>query len=92
KICFSSTSGHALHNPADLLAGTPHHHSNSTPFLLGADGWVVGPNHWLFFWVPPASRYAFYSHDTAMVIPRGYAELDLSKMEHGTRWSNCRDA
>ncbi|KAG2148811.1 hypothetical protein DEU56DRAFT_719124, partial [Suillus clintonianus] len=55
------------------------------------DGWMVGPNRRLLFWVPPASQHPFYSPDTAMVIPRGHVELDLSKMEHGTRWSNCRD-
>ncbi|KAG2153933.1 WD40-repeat-containing domain protein [Suillus clintonianus] len=91
-ICFSSTLRHALRNPADLFEGNFHHDSDSTPFLLHADGWMMGPNRRLLFWVPPASRYAFYSPGTAMVIPRGHTELDLSTMEHGTRWSNCRDA
>ncbi|KAG2134917.1 uncharacterized protein EDB93DRAFT_1171983, partial [Suillus bovinus] len=50
-----------------------------------ADGWVMGSNHRLLFWVPPASRYPFYSPETAMVIPRGGVELDLSRMAHGTR-------
>ncbi|KAG2141023.1 hypothetical protein DEU56DRAFT_734659, partial [Suillus clintonianus] len=56
------------------------------------DGWVMGPNRRLLFWVPPASRYAFYSPATAMVIPRGRVELDLSCMAHGIQWSNCLDA
>ncbi|KAG1870458.1 hypothetical protein C8R48DRAFT_698702 [Suillus tomentosus] len=50
----------------------------------------MGPRHELLFWVPPASRHVFYSPDTAMVIPRGGVELDLSCMARGTRWSSCR--
>ncbi|KIK32742.1 hypothetical protein CY34DRAFT_814096 [Suillus luteus UH-Slu-Lm8-n1] len=91
-ICFSSSPEHALSNPVDLLKPTSHHNSNSTPFLLQADGWMMGPDHQLLFWVPPASRHAFYTPWTLLVIPRGYPELDLSRMAHGTRWSSCRDA
>ncbi|KAG1879573.1 hypothetical protein C8R48DRAFT_686170 [Suillus tomentosus] len=52
----------------------------------------MGPRHELLFWVPPASQHAFYTPWTSLVIPRGHAELDLSCMAHGTRWSSCRDA
>ncbi|KAG2141161.1 uncharacterized protein EDB93DRAFT_640194 [Suillus bovinus] len=91
-ISFSSKLEHALLNSADLLEPTSHHDSNSTPFLLQGDGWMMGPNHQLIFWVPPGSRHPFYTPGTAMVIPRGGVELDLSRMAHGTRWSSCRDA
>jgi WD40 repeat protein len=91
-ISFSSSLAHALPNSADLFEPTSHHNSNSTPFLLQADGWMMGPNHRLLFWVPPASRHAFYTPCTSLVIPRGYPELDLSHMAHGTHWSSCRDA
>ncbi|KAG1790743.1 uncharacterized protein BJ212DRAFT_1420209, partial [Suillus subaureus] len=50
------------------------------------------PNHQLLFWVPPASRHAFYTPWTILVIPKGYPELDLRRMAHGTQWSNCRNA
>ncbi|KAG1812294.1 hypothetical protein EV424DRAFT_1515281 [Suillus variegatus] len=91
-ICFSSNLEHALPNPADLCELTPRHNSNTTPFLLQIDGWMMGPNRRLLFWVPPASRHAFYTPRTSLVIPRGGVELDLSHMEHGTNWSSCRDA
>ncbi|KAG2749786.1 hypothetical protein P692DRAFT_20731413, partial [Suillus brevipes Sb2] len=53
-------------------------------------GWMMGPNHRLLFWVPPASREAFrYNPWTALVIPRGGPKLDLSRMAHGTRWQQC---
>ncbi|KAG2071005.1 hypothetical protein BDR04DRAFT_945441, partial [Suillus decipiens] len=51
--------------------------------------WVMGPNDQLLFWVPPASRRSFYNPWTSLVIPRGYVELDLSRMVHGTHWSSC---
>ncbi|KAG1785737.1 uncharacterized protein HD556DRAFT_93019 [Suillus plorans] len=93
-ISFSPCVKHALPNSADLLEPTSDHHSNSSPFLLQPDGWIMGPKYELLFWVPPgaASRRLFYSPDTAMVIPRGGVELDLSSMAHGMRWSSCRDA
>ncbi|KAG1801089.1 uncharacterized protein BJ212DRAFT_1439494 [Suillus subaureus] len=91
-ISFSSSQGHALPNPADLLEPTSYHNSNSTPFLLQADGWIMGSHHRLLFWVPPASRHPFYTPWTSLVIPRGHPELDLSRMAHGTHWSSCRDA
>ncbi|KAG1768557.1 hypothetical protein EDD22DRAFT_818447 [Suillus occidentalis] len=91
-ILFSSSLEFALRYPAELLAPTSHHNPNSTPYLLQSDGWMMGPNHRLLFWVPPASRHAFYTPWTLLVIPRGYPELDLSRMAHGTRWTSCRDA
>ncbi|KAG2158571.1 uncharacterized protein EDB93DRAFT_1118964 [Suillus bovinus] len=91
-IRFSSSLEHALPNPAELLEPTSHHNSHSTPFLLQVDGWMMGPNCQLLFWVPPASRHAFYTPWNSLVIPRGGVELDLSRMAHGTNWSSCRDA
>ncbi|KAG1788349.1 uncharacterized protein HD556DRAFT_1404074 [Suillus plorans] len=90
-ICFSSSLKHALPNP-DWPERTLHLNYNSTPFLLQVDGWVMGSDRRLLFWVPPASRHAFYTPLTSLVIPRGGVELDLSCMAHGTHWSSCRDA
>ncbi|KAG1800453.1 uncharacterized protein HD556DRAFT_1265611 [Suillus plorans] len=91
RISFSSSLEHALPNPAHLFEPTSHYDSNSTPFFLQADGWMMGHNNRLLFWVPPASRHAFYTPWTSLVIPRGYPEIDLSRMAHGTLWSSCRD-
>ncbi|KAG2340344.1 WD40 repeat-like protein [Suillus weaverae] len=86
-VNFSFDSTHALCNTAELLANTP----RSTSFLLKDDGWMVGPDNQLLFWVPPASRQAFYSPWNALVIPRGCVALDLSCMAHGSHWQHCRD-
>ncbi|KAG1905054.1 uncharacterized protein F5891DRAFT_1010614, partial [Suillus fuscotomentosus] len=90
-ICFSPNSIHALRNTSELMEGASHDDCGSTRFLLDRDsGWIVGPKDRLLFWVPPASRHPFYSPQTALVIPRGGAELDLSRMAHGQHWQRCR--
>ncbi|KAG2142770.1 WD40-repeat-containing domain protein [Suillus bovinus] len=89
-ICFSSNSTHALRDTTELLEGAPHDDHRSTFDFLGDDGWMTGPNGRLLFWVPPASRDEFrYNPETALVLPRGGVELDLSSMAHGTRWQRC---
>jgi len=88
-ISFSSNSTHALRDTAELLAGTAHDDLRSTFAVLEEDGWMMGPNGRLLFWVPPASREPIYNPQTALVIPRGHVELDLSHMAHGTRWQHC---
>ncbi|KAG2158603.1 uncharacterized protein EDB93DRAFT_1119268 [Suillus bovinus] len=94
-IRFSSNPDHALCDTYELMEGASHdNHSStpSTPFLLDDDsGWVVGPNHRLLFWVPPASRHLCYSPGTVLVIPKGGPELDLSRMAHGRHWQKCRE-
>ncbi|KAG2136372.1 uncharacterized protein EDB93DRAFT_1070928, partial [Suillus bovinus] len=85
-IAFSSNLIHALRDTAELLACTPF---DDYTFVLRGDGWVLGPNNQLLFWVPPASREPFYNPRTALVIPRGGVELDLSRMAHGTHWQHC---
>ncbi|KAG1900720.1 WD40-repeat-containing domain protein, partial [Suillus fuscotomentosus] len=86
-ISYSSDPIHALRNTAELLAGISY---DDHTFVLGKDGWAMGPNRLLLFWVPPASRKPFYNPRTALVMPRGGVELDLSCMAHGTRWQHCR--
>jgi WD40 repeat protein len=91
-ISFSSNSTHALCNTSELTEGWCDDDRSSTHFFLNRDsGWMVGPKHRLLFWVPPASRHPFYSPGTALVIPRGCPELDLSRMAHGQHWQKCRE-
>ncbi|KAG2354776.1 WD40-repeat-containing domain protein, partial [Suillus spraguei] len=90
-IRFSPHSVHALRNISELMDGVSHDYHSTTLFFLDSDsGWVIGPKHRLLFWVPPASRHLLYSPATALVIPSGGPELDLSRMAHGERWQQCR--
>ncbi|KAG2065808.1 WD40 repeat-like protein, partial [Suillus decipiens] len=51
------------------------------------DGWIVGADRRLLFWVPPASQQQpFYSPGLVFVMPSGL-EIDLSHMAHGEHWS-----
>jgi WD40 repeat protein len=89
-ICFSSNLQHALQNPAELLQSTSDHRLNSTPASRN-DGWMMGADRRLLFWVPPASReQPIDSLGTLLMIPSGQ-KIDLSRMAHGENWSNCRD-
>ncbi|KAG2065933.1 WD40 repeat-like protein, partial [Suillus decipiens] len=76
-------------SPDGTRIGASHHDRTLTSALPGEDGWITGPNRRLLFWIPPASREPFYNPRTALVIPRGGVELDLSDMAHGTRWQHC---
>jgi hypothetical protein len=90
-IYFASSLKYALPNPSELLKGS-RHESNSTPVVLEDDGWMVGVDRRLLFWVPPTSQQEpLYTPGTVLVIPSGL-EIDLSRMAHGEHWSNCRDA
>ncbi|KIK36383.1 hypothetical protein CY34DRAFT_811336, partial [Suillus luteus UH-Slu-Lm8-n1] len=55
-ISFSSNSTHALRDTTELLTGAPHNDRMSTFAVPEDDGWMMGPNRRLLFWVPPASR------------------------------------
>jgi hypothetical protein len=98
-ICFSSNPTHVLCNTSELMEGASHDDCssiyddcNSIAFVLNDNsGWMAGPKHWLLFWVPPASRYPFYSPGTTLVIPRGGPKLDLSRMAHGQHWQKCQE-
>ncbi|KAG6326254.1 hypothetical protein ID866_12835 [Astraeus odoratus] len=70
-----------------MVHAPPH---KGDPVKLHEDGWIKGHNKLLLLWIPPALQKPFYSMQTIMVIPKGgCAELDLSKMAHGTEWLNC---
>jgi hypothetical protein len=58
---------------------------------VSKDGWMVGADRRLLFWVPSPSREQLLYHPgTAFMITSGL-EIDLSRMSHGERWANCRD-
>ncbi|KAG1863998.1 WD40-repeat-containing domain protein [Suillus tomentosus] len=85
-ISYSSNPTYSLRDTAELLTGTSY---DDHTFVLREDGWIMGPNRRLLFWVPPASQKALrYNPRTTFAIPRG-VELDLSRMAHGTRWQDC---
>jgi hypothetical protein len=60
------------------------------PFL--AADWWMDDGTWSSAPFLGTSRLPACILYSMLVIPRGYPELDLSRMAHGTLWSSCRDA
>ena len=93
-IHFSSSTGHALHNAQNLFFDLPDVMKDSDSrdlVYLQDDGWIVGPNEKLLLWIPFSYHSSFhYTPWTKLVFPKGRsAELDLSRMAHGSDWSKC---
>ena len=93
SICFSSSTKHALPNAQSLFLDL----SNVTEDCQGLvylqdDGWIVAPNGKLLLWIPFFYHPSFcYTPLTRFIIQGGStrAELDLSRMAHGSAWSEC---
>ncbi|KAF8954593.1 hypothetical protein BDZ97DRAFT_1864426 [Flammula alnicola] len=56
--------------------------------IMRSDGWIVGPQDRLLFWVPPSYRPRFYLPRVMLTIPKGI-QLDVSRMAHGGSWHGC---
>jgi hypothetical protein len=53
------------------------------------DGWMLGPDRQLLFWIPPDYRTSLYRPSTRFVIGRNAIHLDLSNFAQGTNWVEC---
>lgn len=56
------------------------------------DGWVIGPNNELLFWVPPQIRRGLCWPRTKAILGATMHTLDLSTFEHGAMWTRCQQA
>jgi hypothetical protein len=55
------------------------------------DGWVLGPNSELIFWVPPPLRTGFWFHRTNLFIGKFIqTRISLDSFAHGTLWTLCK--
>ncbi|KAG2126823.1 WD40-repeat-containing domain protein [Suillus clintonianus] len=86
-VCFSSNPIHALHSASSFLEGP----ETLAPSGPTEEGWVVGPEGRLLFWIPPTLHPVTYARDNTLVIPNNALQLDLSCVAHGTSWHMCRD-
>jgi WD40 repeat protein len=69
--------------------------SQSLPFTpssrMDENGWVIGPNSELLFWVPPDFRPGLYRPNNPIIIGNCIkTTLDFSSFVHGKLWTNCR--
>ena len=58
---------------------------------LTEEGWVVGPEGKLLFWIPMNFHPIMYFPGNSLVIPNDASQLDLSHFAHGTSWQMCRE-
>ena len=54
------------------------------------DGWILGSNNELLFWISPLHRAALWRPGNTCVIGRNATRLDFSHFVHGTSWQYCR--
>jgi hypothetical protein len=66
----------------------------SAPFTDSSvmeDGWVLGPDSELLFWVPPPLRAGLLRPSDTLFIGEAIAtKLDFESFVHGESWSLCR--
>jgi WD40 repeat protein len=56
------------------------------------DGWAMGENDELLFWIPPDLRPGLWRPDNTMVISPGpTAKLDYTRFKYGRDWTKCCD-
>ena len=86
-IYFSTNPTHALRSASSFLDD-----SRIPPSItLTEDGWVVGPQRKLLFWIPMNFHPFMYFPGNSLVIPNDASQLDLSHFAHGTSWQMCRE-
>ena len=55
------------------------------------NGWILGSNSELLFWVPPLLRPGLWRPSTAVVIGAHETRLDLRRFVHGDDWIRCKE-
>ena len=54
------------------------------------DGWILGPNSELLFWVPPSLRVGLWWPRNTAVIAKVSTKLDFTLFCHGKSWTQCK--
>jgi hypothetical protein len=57
------------------------------------NGWILGPDSELLFWVPPTLRVVLLRPGNTLSIGKPIAtRLDLKSFVHGESWSLCKES
>jgi WD40 repeat protein len=54
------------------------------------DGWILGPNLELLFWVPPSLCIGLWWPRNTVVIAKVSTKLDFKSFCHGNSWAQCK--
>jgi len=86
-IHFSTNPTHALRSASSFLDDS----RIPASVTLTEEGWVVGPQGKLLFWIPMNIYPIMYFPGNSLVIPNDASQLDLSHFAHGPSWQVCRE-
>ncbi|KIM22555.1 hypothetical protein M408DRAFT_78907 [Serendipita vermifera MAFF 305830] len=88
EVVAGPFDGHTdLVNSVDAASGLPLF-TNTSPMV---DGWILGPNSELLFWVPPTLRTGLWRPANTLVIGQQAAKLGFEHFAHGESWIHCKD-
>ena len=55
------------------------------------NGWMLGTNAELLFWVPPSYHVGLWRPGNTAVIAEHVTKIDLGQFVHGTSWQQCKE-
>jgi WD40 repeat protein len=55
------------------------------------NGWIIGPNEELLFWLPPSLRARLWWPRNTAVISKVSTKLDFTSFCHGNSWAQYKD-
>jgi WD40 repeat protein len=86
SILAESSYVSGLVNSQDIVSGSDAFRDKSEM----DDGWILGPNGELIFWIPPLHQTTLWRPSNVSVIGKNPTRLDLSCFVHGSSWNHCR--
>jgi WD40 repeat protein len=85
EMAFSPSLEHSFRARSSITTGP---HFSEAIFHI-QDGWILGRQGELLFWVPPEHRLGLWWPRTLTIIGTPYTRLDLSQFNHGQTWTAC---
>ncbi|OCH83941.1 hypothetical protein OBBRIDRAFT_799491 [Obba rivulosa] len=92
SVAFSPDGKHIVSGSSDysIRICNPEDHL-SDQGVPDNDGWVMGKQGELLFWVPAPHRLSFHSLQTVKVIGSNETQVDYSNVLWGKDWTRCWD-
>jgi hypothetical protein len=53
------------------------------------DGWVIGKQEELLFWVPPSHQENLWRPGNSLIIGENVTKVDFGHFVHGESWQRC---
>ena len=66
-----------------------HHSLYTNQSIVDENGWVLGENGELLFWVPPHHRFCLHKANNTRIIGPNETQLDFGNARWGEEWTQC---